>query len=802
MKRFSNRLLTAMMLATMTSTSWAQQERLNRGLVAVKKGSTTFVSWRVLNSDGADVCFDLLRDGNVVEQGLTVSNATVTGGQDNSRYQVVVRNGDETLETTDTVTRWGDIYTTLRLDRPASQPDCHYFPNDCSVADLDGDGQYELVIKWDPSNNQDNSNSGKTGNVYLDAYKMVPGETKDGQVVNCTRLWRIDLGQNIRAGAHYTQFLVYDFDGDGRAELVCKTAQGSMDGQGNYVNKAASDNKIKSASNSLRYANDQGRILSGAEYLTVFEGTTGRALHTVWYNPNRGCTTGEVKAPSATELNNLWGDNYGNRCDRFLACVAHLDGTDRPASAVMCRGYYTRAYLWAVDFDGEQLTTRWLHASVSPTQVEVTDRSGKQTTTYDSNTSGIGTNYTAYGQGCHSVAVGDVDGDGCDEIIFGSAAIDNDGSLLHTTGLGHGDALHLSDLMPDRPGLEVMMVHEEEPYGWSVRDAMTGQLLIHHTGSEDTGRGIAADIFKEHRGFEYWHSDDYNTNQNIYSSNDEVVGHYTKNYPFYNFRIYWDGTPQDNLFDKGALNDGNWSRLLSCGNYGNSVTYGSKANPLLIADILGDWREEIIMFDKTDSTTVNIFTTTKATKLRVPTLMQDHIYRMSVAWQNVGYNQPPHLGYYLPDAMMPHIHNKVKAFEAVVNEPLEEQVLKTIYTTVVDQNSYMTEDGTVKRGLPKGISLDVDFSNNSLILSGTPTEVGDYRLIIELIGRNGEEATDTISLHVSATADGIAQIEKDGKEKGCYDLQGRRISHTASDTRHSDLHKGIYITNGRKRVIR
>ena len=785
-----------MMLATMTSTSWAQQERLNRGLVAVKKGSTTFVSWRVLNSDGADVCFDLLRDGNVVEQGLTVSNATVTGGQDNSRYQVVVRNGDETLETTDTVTRWGDIYTTLRLDRPASQPDCHYFPNDCSVADLDGDGQYELVIKWDPSNNQDNSNSGKTGNVYLDAYKMVPGETKDGQVVNCTRLWRIDLGQNIRAGAHYTQFLVYDFDGDGRAELVCKTAQGSMDGQGNYVNKAASDNKIKSASNSLRYANDQGRILSGAEYLTVFEGTTGRALHTVWYNPNRGCTTGEVKAPSATELNNLWGDNYGNRCDRFLACVAHLDGTDRPASAVMCRGYYTRAYLWAVDFDGEQLTTRWLHASVSPTQVEVTDRSGKQTTTYDSNTSGIGTNYTAYGQGCHSVAVGDVDGDGCDEIIFGSAAIDNDGSLLHTTGLGHGDALHLSDLMPDRPGLEVMMVHEEEPYGWSVRDAMTGQLLIHHTGSEDTGRGIAADIFKEHRGFEYWHSDDYNTNQNIYSSNDEVVGHYTKNYPFYNFRIYWDGTPQDNLFDKGALNDGNWSRLLSCGNYGNSVTYGSKANPLLIADILGDWREEIIMFDKTDSTTVNIFTTTKATKLRVPTLMQDHIYRMSVAWQNVGYNQPPHLGYYLPDYVATRFEvvghgQKEQTLEA--GQPITDIVCRMYNcTSALLQHVYLNGQRIKSYSAPDGFTFKADAAAHIFTLAGTPAEVGEYEFVVKSNGDvSGQSITDTLRLHVTVPQ-GIVELSSeaaiDNGNVQVYTLDGKCIK-----GRMSQLPHGMYI---------
>lgn len=622
-------------------------EKLNRGLVAIKNGNKTFVSWRVHATDAPDVTFDLLRNGTVVKSGLTVSNAELSTYVAGARYQVVARLQGEEQERSEEVTAWDNIYTTLKLDRPASQADYHYFPNDCSVADLDGDGQYEIVVKWDPSNNQDNSKSGKTGNVYLDAYKI------DG-----TKLWRIDLGQNIRAGAHYTQFLVYDFNGDGRAELVCKTSLGSMDGEGIYVNQATDDTNISSRSNTLRYANDNGYILSGPEFLTVFEGTTGRALHTIWYNPNRGGTFDKVAAPSASELKTLWGDNYGNRCDRFLACVAHLDGADKPASAVMCRGYYTRSYLWAVDFDGSKLSTRWIHGSVSQTLVEHYDAGGnKETRTYSKNTSGIGNSYTAYGQGCHSVSVGDVDGDGCDEIIYGSAAIDHDGWLLHTTGLGHGDALHLTDLMPDREGLEVMMVHEETPYGWSVRDARTGELIIHHTGISDTGRGIAADIYSEHRGFEFWHSDDMDLAaqydkkgpMNIYSSDDEVVGHYTQNYPFYNFRIYWTGDLQDELFDKGALNDGKWQRLLSCGNYGNSVTYGSKANPLLIADFLGDWREEIVMFDKTDSCTLNIFSTVKPTEHRIATLMHDHIYRMSVAWQNVGYNQPPHLGFFLPD---------------------------------------------------------------------------------------------------------------------------------------------------------
>ena len=771
------KMLTLGLLSLMLTTkSAAQLEKLDRGLVAVKNGNSTMVSWRLLRTDAENTTFDLLRGEATIAQNLTVSNYTDAGGTDASEYRVVTRQDGVATDTTEAVRRWSDIYRHVTLDRPASQPGYHYFPNDCSVADLDGDGQYELVIKWDPSNNQDNSKSGKTGRVYLDAYKL------DG-----TKLWRIDLGQNIRAGAHYTQFLVYDINGDGHAELICKTAPGSVEGQGPFVNQAADDSVIRGHLNQLNYANTDGRVLSGAEYLTVFEGTTGRAVHTIWYNPNRGFTTGEVKTLD-NSINNIWGDNYGNRCDRFLACVAHLDGEEQAASAVMCRGYYTRAYLWAVDFDGQKLKPRWLHASVSPTQVEVTDADGNMTThTYSTNTSGIksGTNdvhfyCTAYGQGCHSVSVGDVDGDGYDEIIYGSAAIDHDGQLLHTTGLGHGDALHLSDLMPDRPGLEVMMVHEEAPFGWSVRDACTGQLIIHHTGAEDTGRGLAADILADHRGFEYWHSDDFNTNQNIYSSNDEVAGHYTKDHPFYNFRVYWDGTAQDNLFDKGAVNDGKWSRLLTCGNYQNAATHGSKATPQLIADILGDWREEILLFDKSDSTSLVLFSSTKETKLPVPTLMSDHIYRMSVAWQNVGYNQPPHLGYYLPDLVASRfevVGLGQKEQTVAVGQPISDIVCKARNCTRATlYYVYLNGERIKSYGTPDGFTFTWNTADKTYTLSGTPTEVGDYEFIIRSSGDlSGTAITDTIRIHVT-TPSGIAEIvNSKSVNSKYYDLQGRRV---------------------------
>ena len=292
--------------------------------------------------------------------------------------------------------------------------------------------------------------------MILDCYKL------DG-----TQLWRINLGKNIRAGAHYTQFLVYDFDGDGKAELICKTSAGSLDGKGRFVNLVATDadrNKV-------------GRIMEGPEMLTVFRGLTGEAIHTVWYNPNRAFGIGKQVAEGESLLNgypqysSIWGDkdNYGNRGERYLAGVAHLDG------------YYTRSYLWAVDFDGKELKTRWLHASVSPNDWEVRDAEGKMIREAhglkNRDSKGNEVSATAFAQGAHSLAVGDVDGDGCDEITYGSAAINNDGTLLYSTGLGHGDALHLSDLDPDRPGLEVFMVHEEYPYGSDLRDARTGEII-------------------------------------------------------------------------------------------------------------------------------------------------------------------------------------------------------------------------------------------------------------------------------------------------------------------------------------
>ncbi|MDR0567524.1 MAG: rhamnogalacturonan lyase [Prevotellaceae bacterium] len=595
---------------------WAEKPRqveaLDRGLVAVKGDSGVFLSWRLLGNEDPQTLFNLYRNGEKINA-HPLSGATcrtdAAGTLADSYTVKTLANGKET-SASKPAAPWSKPYLTLQLSRPL--PDTapagtaqrqvrplepererarEYLPNDCSVGDLDGDGQYELIVKWN-ARAHDNAHAGTTDPVLLDAYRL------DG-----TLLWRIDLGINIRAGAHYTQLMVYDLDGDGKAELVCKTAPGTKDGQGKNVILGC-DNP------NADYRNAAGYILSGPEYLTVFSGATGAEVATIPYNPPRG-----------SDMRRVWGDEWGNRADRFLACIAYLDGVH--PSVVMCRGYYTRAVLAAYDFDGKTLKERWV---------------------YDSGSAGD-TKNTAYGQGNHSLAPGDVDGDGLDEITYGGACIDHDGSLLYSTGLGHGDAHHLADLDPDRPGLELFDVHETKPCpaGIELRDARTGKLLFGRPTNVDVGRGLAADIDPAHRGFEFWSS----ASDSVYNIKGEVIA---TQKPSVNFRIYWDGDLQDEILD-GALLD-KWDgtqpvRLANFAEVGAKSINGTKQNPCLSADLFGDWREEVVLYNGNDPSQLMIFTTTIPTSHRMPTLMHDHIYRLGVAAQNVAYNQPPHLGKYV-----------------------------------------------------------------------------------------------------------------------------------------------------------
>ena len=721
-------------------TPQSQMEKLDRGLVAIPWSSTSsFVSWRLLGTDAKEsTTFDLLRDGEAIATDLKVTNYRDSNVPAGAKYQVVTKVDGQPIATSEVVTTWKDKFLTLNLDRPkggihkswndGTDVPYAYYPNDMSVGDVDGDGQYELFLKWESTHAQDNSYSkGYTGNTYIDCYKVHfdgSEEIIDGQSVNCKLLWRIDLGQNIRDGAHYTQFMVYDFDGDGRAEMMCKTATGSKDGQGNYVNQAATDATIKGHGNTTDYRNSKGHILSGPEYLTVFEGLTGRAIHTTWYLPGRAGTgstlpSGKAATEGGSELGKVstypsgfWGDNYGGRSERFLGAVAYINGADKPACGIFSRGYYTQAYVWAVSFDGNRLHTEWLHASPNTTQSlifsskidesqawpkitvdgDVLQRNPLKTAPANtggvksSDTSGgIAGSNTLYGNGNHNLSIADVDGDGCDEIIWGSAALNNDGTLLYATGYGHGDAIHLGKMIADSTDLYVFDVHEEKltaAHGsWDLHNARTGRVIWHGGSAEsDNGRGMAA-AMTSMRGYQFWSGDERYPRSAI--SGKTIIQKSCS----VNFRIYWDGSYLDQLFDGSYQynrdkEDGLWDQSayanptiqkwdgssftdvikFNSKTYNNAQTANyTKATPCLQADILGDWREELIMWNKQDSAQIMIFTTWTSTNYAVPTLMHDHVYRMGIVWQNTAYNQPPHLGYFLPD----YINGKLTAIQNV-----------------------------------------------------------------------------------------------------------------------------------------
>ena len=567
-----------------------KREHLGRGVIAIRENpSTVAVSWRYLSSDSMDESFDVYRNGEKVNK-HPIRNATF--------FQDIYKGTESLLYTVKAIQSKTESNYQLPSDAPAgylniplNRPEngttpagqsYFYAPNDASIGDVDGDGEYEIILKWDPSNAHDNSHDGYTGEVYFDCYKL-----------NGQHLWRINLGRNIRAGAHYTQFMVFDFDGDGKAEVVMKTADGTVDGTGKVIGDAQAD-----------YRNEQGRILTGPEYLTVFNGLTGEAMQTIDYVPVRGDLMG-------------WGDSRGNRSDRFLACVAYLDGIH--PSVVMCRGYYTRTVLAAFDWDGKELKQRWV---------------------FDSNNPGC-KDYA--GQGNHNLRVGDVDGDGCDEIIYGSCAIDHNGKGLYTTEMGHGDAIHLTHFDPSRKGLQVWDCHENKRDGSTYRDAATGEVLFQIKDNTDVGRCMAADIDPTQPGVEMWSV----ASGGIRNVKGEVVKDRVRGLSC-NMAVWWDGDLLRELLDRNMVSKYNWEKGV-CERIaifeGTLSNNGTKANPCLQGDIVGDWREEILM-RTADNTALRLYVSTIPTDYRFHTFLEDPIYRISIATQNVAYNQPTQPGFY------------------------------------------------------------------------------------------------------------------------------------------------------------
>lgn len=567
-----------------------KRERLGRGVIAIRENpSTVAVSWRYLSSDPMNESFDIYRNGEKINN-HPLKDATffqdAYTGTESVLYTVKAREG-KTESSYQLPANAPSGYLNIPLNRPedGTTPlgqNYFYTPNDASIGDVDGDGEYEIILKWDPSNAHDNSHDGYTGEVYVDCYKL-----------NGQQLWRINLGKNVRAGAHYTQFMVYDLDGDGHAEVVMKTADGTVDGVGKVIGDVNAD-----------YRSEQGRILTGPEYLTVFNGLTGEAMQTIDYVPERGNLVG-------------WGDSRGNRSDRFLACVAYLDGIH--PSVVMCRGYYTRTVLAAFDWDGKELKQRWV---------------------FDSNNPGC-EDYA--GQGNHNLRVGDVDGDGCDEIIYGSCAIDHNGKGLYTTKMGHGDAIHLTHFDPSRKGLQVWDCHENKRDGSTYRDAATGEILFQIKDSTDVGRCMAADIDPTQPGVEMWSV----ASGGIRNVKGEVVKDRVRGLSC-NMAVWWDGDLLRELLDRNRISKYNWEKGI-CERIaifeGTLSNNGTKANPCLQGDIVGDWREEVLM-RTTDNTALRLYVSTIPTDYRFHTFLEDPIYRISIATQNVAYNQPTQPGFY------------------------------------------------------------------------------------------------------------------------------------------------------------
>ena len=614
------------------------REQLDRGVVAIRQGKQVVVSWRTLTSDAVGQAFDVYRNGQKLNsqplcQGGTfyIDEAPLAGG---ATYEVRGggKNGSYQLRADAP-----EGYLSVKLQKPADgiTPDGRtfsYTANDASVGDVDGDGQYEIVLKWDPTNAHDNAHDGYTGPTLLDCYRL------DG-----TLLWRIDLGINIRSGAHYTPFIFYDLDGDGRAELMVRTSDGTRDGVGHVIGDAKADYRhgLPAVAENPKPEREwgkynkqgrpmTGRILTGNEYITVFDGLTGKALDTKPYVPARGNLSD-------------WGDNYANRSDRMLAGVGYLDG--KHASAIFCRGYYTRTVLAAWDWNGKELKQHW----VFDTNNEGVGKDGKPLRSYA-------------GQGNHNLRVADVDGDGCDEIIYGSMAVDHDGSGLYNTGMGHGDALHLMVFDPKSDELQIWDCHENRKDGSDFRNARTGEVIFQIPSTKDVGRCMAADIDPTNPGLEMWSTDSHGIRnmkgEVIYTAEDPDDPQHKQHLKLggrhlsVNFGIWWDGDLLRELLDHETVSKYDWqNHTIKDVTKFEGVVFnnGTKSNPCLSADILGDWREEVIA-RTLDSSELRIFVSTIPTQYRINCLMEDIPYRLSTAAQNVGYNQPSEPGFYLgPD---------------------------------------------------------------------------------------------------------------------------------------------------------
>ena len=710
-----------------------QMEKLDRGLIAIKTDGGIYLSWRLFDSEdnifgSADknVSFNVYRDGKKISEVATKTNyVDSTGG---TNYSVApVMNGVEG-DKCDAVTVNENSY----FDIPLSKPDDEtiydpsgnelatysFFPADCSTGDVDGDGEYEIIVKWTSSEHDVGSpgDPAYSGTVHLAAYKL------DG-----TKLWKNDiaLGKNVYSSAHTLQFLVYDFDGDGKSEVMCQTSLGSKDGQGKYVSNAAqTDEEIKAITdeeNSTADYRGYGRIVEGKEFLTVFNGETGVAMDTINLPTTRGSENGAD-----------YGDDFGNRSNRFVSDIAYLDG-EKPY-AIYLRGYYFGR-------NGKQRTSiagiSWDGTALSPTYRFDTQKG--QEGYYDGA-------YQYVGNGNHNCTVADVDNDGKDEFITGALCMevndDNEFRPKWCTYLQHGDALHIGNYDPTHTGFEFFTVHEDSgtnslsgnditlDFGMSVIDAETGNIMFHEGASADTGRGVMANVGAGGY-YQIWSAKNSARQSNGGTDFTTATSLTGRNTPSMNFRIFWDGDLYDNLLDGANITDWNgrnMSNIFSAGNYDCVSINGTKANPSLQADLFGDWREEVV-YPTTNGTALRVFSTTDTTDYKIKTLMQDPVYRSGVAAEQTAYNQPPHVGFYMGKEVF---DTRTLTSIAVTTQPTK--------TSYVPGESFDRTGMVVKANYSDGTSEEI----NTYTVSEIDKDIiGEQTLTVSYLGK-----TDTITIYV------------------------------------------------------
>lgn len=722
-----------------------QMEKLDRGLIAIKTDGGVYLSWRLFDSEdnifgSADknVSFNVYRDGKKISEVATKTNyVDSTVGKNYSVAPVI--NGVEG-EKCNAVTVYNNSYFDIPLLKPDDETiydpsgtelaTYSFFPADCSTGDVDGDGEYEIIVKWTSSEHDVGSpgNPAYSGTVHLAAYKL------DG-----TKLWKndIELGKNVYSSAHTVQFLVYDFDGDGKSEVMCQTSLGSKDGQGKYVSNAAqTDEEIKAITdeeNSTADYRGYGRITEGKEFLTVFNGETGVAMDTINLPTTRGSENGVD-----------YGDDFGNRSNRFVSDIAYLDG-EKPYT-IYLRGYYFGR-------NGKQRTSiagiSWDGTALSPTYRFDTQKG--QEGYYDGA-------YQYVGNGNHNCTVADVDNDGKDEFITGALCMevndDNEFRPKWCTYLQHGDALHIGNYDPTHTGFEFFTVHEDSgtnslsgnditlDFGMSVIDAETGNIMFHEGASADTGRGVMANVGAGGY-YQIWSAKNSARQSNGGTDFTTATSLTGRNTPSMNFRIFWDGDLYDNLLDGANITDWNgrnMSNIFSARNYDCVSINGTKANPSLQADLFGDWREEVV-YPTTNGTALRVFSTTDTTDYKIKTLMQDPVYRSGVAAEQTAYNQPPHVGFYMGKEVF---DTRTLTSIAVTTQPTK--------TSYVPGESFDRTGMVVKANYSDGTSEEI----NTYTVSEIDKDIiGEQTLTVSYLGK-----TTDLKITVKSVSRITAQTSK------------------------------------------